>query len=587
MGGESADIVDRALGDHETHPVNLRGSRGRRRIATTRTDYIAGEAASTDYALRPMKANATLAQRLGRFLERLTQTSGRLPETSSYGSWLLGDVAEGPKRRRIRIQLILTVFILVTNLVGMIVSIVLVTVAFPDPSVFDDAPGWLTYGVAPAYLTVALGIGTVWITHSTVNALRWAIEDDAPTKDNLRQTFVAPWRVAIAHLILWGLGTVILAVLYGIYDPLFIPRFLIAVGICGVMVATFAYLFTEFALRPVAAQALEAGDPPRRLAPGIMGRIMTVWMVGAGVPVVGIGLIALFVLLLRNLTQTQFAVAVLISSAATLVFGFSLMWVAAWITATPIRVVRAALRRVEEGNLDTNLVVFDGTELGQLQRGFNSMVTGLRERERVRDLFGRHVGHAVARAAESRGINPSGEERHAAVLFVDITGSTTLVTTRAAADVVTLLNRFFTVVVEEVNEHDGLLNKFEGDGCLAVFGAPNDLESPEDAALATARGIAARLRVEVPEIQAGIGVAAGTVVAGNVGAHDRFEYTVIGAPVNEAARLCELAKTTPGHLLASSDTIRGATETERALWTFGDTVTLRGYEIPTQLAFPR
>src|SRR5690606_37431738 len=108
-----------------------------------------------------------------------------------------------------------------------------------------------------------------------------------------------------------------------------------------------------------------------------------------------------------------------------------------------------------------------------------------------------------------------------------------------------------------------------------------------DAALATARGIDTRLCEEVPGIEAGIGVAAGTVVAGNVGAHDRFEYTVIGAPVNEAARLCELAKTSPGRLLASSDTVNGATDAERALWTLGDTVTLRGYEVPTRLAHPR
>ena len=76
------------------------------------------------------------------------------------------------------------------------------------------------------------------------------------------------------------------------------------------------------------------------------------------------------------------------------------MWILAWLTATPVRVVRAALKRVEDGDLDANLVVFDGTELGELQRGFNSMVDGLRERERVRDLFGRHVGREVAAAAE-------------------------------------------------------------------------------------------------------------------------------------------------------------------------------------------
>jgi len=90
----------------------------------------------------------------------------------------------------------------------------------------------------------------------------------------------------------------------------------------------------------------------------------------------------------------------------------------------------------------------------------------------------------------------------------------------------------------------------------------------------------------VPECQAGIGVAAGQVVAGNVGAKERFEYTVIGEPVNEAARLCELAKQVPGHLVASSDTVANAGEDERERWTLGDTVTLRGHDEPTRLATP-
>ena len=172
------------------------------------------------------------------------------------------------------------------------------------------------------------------------------------------------------------------------------------------------------------------------------------------------------------------------------------------------------------------------------------------------------------------------------MIFVDIIGSTQLVTGRPAAEVVKLLNRFFAVIVDEVDRNHGLLNKFEGDACLAVFGAPNRLDCAEDAALATARAISARLDDEIPECKAGIGVAAGQVVAGNVGAHERFEYTVIGEPVNEAARLCELAKSVPGLLLASSATVEGATETESSQWTFGDTVTLRGHDEPTRLALP-
>jgi class 3 adenylate cyclase len=262
------------------------------------------------------------------------------------------------------------------------------------------------------------------------------------------------------------------------------------------------------------------------------------------------------------------------------------MWILSWLTATPVRSVREALKRVQRGDFDTELVVFDGTELGQLQRGFNKMVVGLRERERVRDLFGQHVGKEVAALAEKQRPQLGGEERHAAVIFVDIIGSTSLVTSRPATEVVTLLNRFFEVIVEEVDRHHGLLNKFEGDAALAVFGAPVSLDDADGEALAAARAMAERLRVEVPECQAGIGVASGQVVAGNIGAKDRFEYTVIGEPVNEAARLCELSKEIDGHLVASSTAVNRAHESEAARWSLGESVTLRGHDEPTRLATP-
>jgi adenylate cyclase len=204
----------------------------------------------------------------------------------------------------------------------------------------------------------------------------------------------------------------------------------------------------------------------------------------------------------------------------------------------------------------------------------------------VRDLFGRHVGREVAAAAERNRPKLGGEERHVAVIFVDLIGSTQLVSGRPATEVVELLNRFFAVIVEEVDRHHGFVNKFEGDAALAVFGAPIRLDHPEDEALGAARAMAERIRKEVPECEAGIGVAAGKAVAGNVGAKERFEYTVIGEPVNEASRLCDLAKERPSRLLASSETVTSASEKESRHWSLGDTVTLRGLDQPTQLAVP-
>jgi adenylate cyclase len=532
-------------------------------------------------------ADKTAAQRLGRILETVTRQSGRPDRTPAYGSWLLGKPSESQRHRRVRIQSILTVFVIVTNLLGIGVVGLMVMVAFPVPGVFGPDARWITFTAVPAYVAAAIVVGTFWGTRRLVNSLRWAIEEKPPTSTDQRNTFLAPWRLTRVLLALWGGGTVVLTTLYGLADPDFIPKVALSISFSGIVVSTACYLFTEFALRPVAAQALEAGRPPRRLAPGIMGRLMTVWLLGSGVPVVGIMLAALLAMIMHNLTQTQFGVAVVLLALVSIIFGFLLMWISAWLTATPVRAVRAALKRVENGDLRSSVVVFDGTELGELQRGFNTMVDGLRERERVRDLFGRHVGREVAAAAERQQLQLGGAECHVAVLFVDVIGSSQLVASRPPIEVVESLNRFFTVIVDEVDRYHGLVNKFEGDAALAVFGAPVPLERPEDSALAAARAIACRLHDEVPECPAGIGVAAGEVVAGNVGANERFEYTVIGEPVNEAARLCELAKSTPQRLLASAAAVERAGEDERRHWDLGDEVALRGLDQPTRVAVPK
>lgn len=204
----------------------------------------------------------TMAQRMGRVLEMLTRQSGRLTETPAYGSWLLGRVSESPSRRRMRIKVIVTVYILVANLTGIGVTVLLVAVAFPAPSVYTDAPWWVTFAVAPAYATIALALGTYWMTTRIVTtSIRWAIEERRPTQADQRNTLLVPFRVAVGHIILWDFGGVLLATLYGLANRLFIPIILFSVTICGVSVATNCYLFTEFALRPVAAQALDAGPP--------------------------------------------------------------------------------------------------------------------------------------------------------------------------------------------------------------------------------------------------------------------------------------------------------------------------------------
>jgi adenylate cyclase len=171
-------------------------------------------------------------------------------------------------------------------------------------------------------------------------------------------------------------------------------------------------------------------------------------------------------------------------------------------------------------------------------------------------------------------------------MFIDLEGSTTLAETRDPEEVIRLLNSFFAIVVEAAAAHDGWVNKFEGDAALCVFGAPLPDEHAASHALAAARTLHDRLVAELPEVKAGIGVSAGRVVAGNLGAKRRFEYTVIGDPVNDASRLSDLAKSRPSCVLASGAALSRASEEEWSRWQLDGEVNLRGRAASTRVAVP-
>jgi adenylate cyclase len=488
------------------------------------------------------------------------------------------------ERIRRRVQLVLTGALLIANAIGAVVVASLSLFVIPGPSVFHGRSATITFIALPLYVLAALVVGAVAGTRRALHDLAWFGQDRLPTAAEAETTFRVPQRLVVLQGALWATAFVLFTLLYGVANPINWPRTAFPVALGGVVVCANAFLLSELALRPVSARALRVATPRRRA--GVRGRMLLAWSLGSAVPVVGLMTVAIFALSRRNVTVTRLSGTVLALGGVTLAFGFLLMALNSRAVVAPIRAVRAAFAAVSRGDLDVEVAVDDSTELGDLQTGFNEMAAGLRERERLRDLFGRHVGQAVAVAAMASQPQLGGEEREVAVLFVDVIGSTRMAASRPPGEVVDLLNRFFTVVVEEVEGHGGMVNKFIGDAVLAVFGAPTSLEDSCGCALAAARRVVERLRLEVPDCAVGTAVAAGTAVAGNVGARERFEYTVIGDPVNEAARLSELAKL-DGTVLASGVAVASAGPAERAQWVHLRDEQLRGRTQPTEVFGPR
>lgn len=227
--------------------------------------------------------------------------------------------------------------------------------------------------------------------------------------------------------------------------------------------------------------------------------------------------------------------------------------------ARPLRALSRKADLVRAGELDVPFSTASRDEVGQLERTLAHMLQGLRERDAIRDTFGRYVPAEVAERllSDPASLGLGGQLQRVAVLLADLRGFTRLTETLAPARLVRLLNRYLAAMSEILLAHRGTILEFIGDAVLAVFGAP--LQRPDDARRAACSAVRMQNRMAafnaesaadgLPAIEMGIGITFGDVVAGNLGGERVAKYGIVGEPVNLVARIQNL--TVGGQILVS------------------------------------
>ncbi len=261
--------------------------------------------------------------------------------------------------------------------------------------------------------------------------------------------------------------------------------------------------------------------------------------------------------------QAQFSLLPIFGLGLVLTFLLGIL-LARRITRPIIALVNAA-EGVAAGDLNLVLPVTTRDEIGALTTSFNTMIGGLRERERMHDILGRFVSPTVARLVLSHPLDLSGETKLLTILFTDLRDFTAISEKEEPAAVIKSLNNYFRIVVDAADRYGGIVNKFGGDSTLVLFGLTDEQDNPQGSAEAAVRAAVA-IRDGLDELNgrrgaeglspllAGIGINTGNVVAGLIGTERRMEYTAIGDAVNLSARIQTLNRKLGTEILMSQAT---------------------------------
>jgi adenylate cyclase len=430
-----------------------------------------------------------------------------------------------------------------------------VVVAFEDSDRYVEAAAVTVVVVlAQCYLFLPPSLGGIRV------AEQWAAGREVDRATALEYTYISA-RGAVARGVLGGAILIaLLLVVVGAIAGASGSR-LVQYGIVGAALGTgnlliAAHSFVEAAMRPARiaiAGDTGIGDSLPRSRPtfaawsnvfmlavafnfAVAGALMAAWFDrGREVPVLAvvIGCVAI-----------SFAVPI------TVGVGFAP-------SLRPIRDLAEGTERVAAGNYSQRLPVVQDDDLGALAASFNRMQAGLAERQRLQSAFGTYVDPTLAARLLEQGDDVfTGERREVTVMFVDVRDFTPFAEANSAEDTVSRLNALFEIVVPAVVDAGGHVNKFLGDGALAVFGAPNDL-ADHAAAAVNAAVLIHRLVAERfgGELRVGIGINTGVVIAGTIGGGGKLEFTLIGDAVNVAARVEQLTKTTGDAILLTQQSV--------------------------------
>ena len=236
----------------------------------------------------------------------------------------------------------------------------------------------------------------------------------------------------------------------------------------------------------------------------------------------------------RRLLIQFYLVVLVVSLLAVLILARSI--------TRPVSRLAHVVQRIEGGDYEERAAIESKDELGVLAQSVNSMAKGLAEKEKVRDLLGKVVSHQIAEQLLSNPVVLGGEERVVTILFSDIRGFTSYCEGLSPGKVLEELNKVLTTISDIVEANDGVVDKYQGDAVMALFGAPVLGDNDGSNAMNAALEIVSALAATETELKACVGVNTGLVVAGNLGSSNRLNYSVIGDTVNLAARLESLTR---------------------------------------------